>query len=40
MSLDTPLSPSHPFSATQLGGVLPAPPMGPDLSDPYAEISV
>ncbi|CAI5444333.1 unnamed protein product [Caenorhabditis angaria] len=33
-------SPSHPFSASSLTGILPAPPVGPDLSDPYCDIEV
>ncbi|KHJ90953.1 hypothetical protein OESDEN_09191 [Oesophagostomum dentatum] len=37
---DTPLSPSNPFSAQQLPAVLPTPPVGPNLNDPYADIEV
>ncbi|KAE9421137.1 hypothetical protein Angca_008088 [Angiostrongylus cantonensis] len=36
----TPLSPSNPFSAQQLPTVLPTPPVGPNLNDPYADIEV
>uniref|UniRef100_A0A6F7P4H2 non-specific serine/threonine protein kinase n=1 Tax=Haemonchus contortus TaxID=6289 RepID=A0A6F7P4H2_HAECO len=37
---DTPLSPSNPFSMQQLPSVLPTPPVGPNLNDPYADIEV
>ncbi|RCN48179.1 hypothetical protein ANCCAN_05724 [Ancylostoma caninum] len=37
---DTPLSPSNPFSTQQLPTVLPTPPVGPNLNDPYADIEV
>ncbi|VDL80768.1 unnamed protein product [Nippostrongylus brasiliensis] len=37
---DTPLSPSNPFSIQQLPTVLPTPPVGPNLNDPYTDIEV
>ncbi|KAK6052297.1 hypothetical protein COOONC_10198 [Cooperia oncophora] len=37
---DTPLSPSNPFSMQQLPSILPTPPVGPNLNDPYADIEV